>query len=131
MPALSRQLLKSPLFWQIAVLVYWSALSVGTHIPPHQLHLPPSGGDKLLHLAAFAGLASLLATTWQLTAGHLNARHLIAVWLVVVVYAAFDEWTQPLVHRDASIWDWTADAVGALAALVAFAWLRDRWLSKR
>ena len=70
--------------------------------------------DKVVHFTAFAILATLLATTWQVTAGHLTGRHLAVVWFVLVLYAAFDEWTQTLVGRECSIWDWTADALGAV-----------------
>ena len=93
--------------------------------------LPPDGSDKLVHMAAFAGLAALVAITWQLAAGQLNRRHLIAVWLAVALYAALDEWTQPLFGRDASLGDWTADVVGALIALILFASLRQRFSSRR
>jgi hypothetical protein len=102
------------------------AIFVGTHIPGGTPLLPPNGWDKLAHFAAFAGLATLLATTWQLAAGHLTLRHLCVVWFAIVLYAAFDEWTQTPVGRDASLWDWTADAAGALLAIALFAWLRSR-----
>ncbi len=126
MPDSLRRFLNSLRTWQIALAAYWMALFVGTHIPINVPLLPSDGGDKLLHFAAFALLATLLATTWQLAAGHLTARHLVVVWIVVVLYAAFDEWSQTPVGRDASFWDWTADALGALFALVLFAWVRGR-----
>jgi VanZ family protein len=121
-----RRFLNSPRTWQIALAGYWLALFVGTHIPNNVPLLPSDGADKLAHFAAFALLATLLATTWQLAAGHLTARHLVVVWIVVVLYAAFDEWTQTPVGRDANIWDWTTDTLGALFALTLFAWLRRR-----
>jgi len=126
MPDSHRHLLKSPLTWQIALVGYWVAIFVGTHIPGGTPLLPTDGWDKLAHFAALAGLAALLATTWQLAAGHLTLRHLCVVWFVVVLYAAFDEWTQTPVGRDASLWDWAADAIGALLALALFMWLRRR-----
>jgi VanZ family protein len=122
MPSL-RRLLRSPLVWQLVLAGYWLALFVGTHIPKTMPVLPGDQSDKLVHFAAFAMLAALLATTWQLAAGKLNYRHLAAVWIVVAIYGAVDEWTQSFVGRDTSVWDWTADATGALLALILFAWI--------
>jgi len=103
-------------------------LLVGTHLPPGSVLLPPEkhGFDKVLHFTAYAILAGLLATTWQLSSGILTARHLRWVWCAVVIFAALDEITQIPVHRDCSIWDWSADALGAVVGLLAFVWLRSR-----
>ena len=43
-----------------ALAVYWIGLFIGTHVPLPQGALPGSS-DKLAHLAAYAGLAVLLA----------------------------------------------------------------------
>jgi VanZ family protein len=110
--------------WQVVLVCYWLALFIGTHIPSEAPLLPTNDWDKAAHVAAFAGLAVLVATTWQLAAGHLTARHLGVVWLVIVLYAALDEWTQSFVRRDASVWDWAADALGAAIGLILFVWLR-------
>ena len=119
-----RRLLKSPRNWQFALAAYWLVLFVATHVPNRLPQLPGAGSDKLAHLSAFALLAVILAVTWQLAAGHLTARHLFVAWIVIALYAALDEWTQSFVGRSTSFWDWVADASGALAALVLFAWLR-------
>lgn len=125
-----RPYLKNPRIWQFALVAYWLTLFIATHVPRTTPLLPPSGGDKIVHFTAFAILAALFATTWQLSAGHLTARHLLAVWIVLAVYAAMDEWTQLLVSRDCNIWDWTADAAGAALALVLFAQLRSGFIAQ-
>jgi VanZ family protein len=122
-----RRLLKNPRIWQFALAGFWLALFVSTHLPSNLPILPKSGVDKVVHFTAFAILASLLAMTWQLSAGHLTARHLVVVWIVLVVYAALDELTQIPVGRECSIWDWTADALGVALALVLFARLRSKF----
>ena len=66
-----REFLKRPLIWQSALACYWLAMLVGTHVPSQTGLLPPDGSDKLVHMAAFAGLAALVAITWQLAAGQL------------------------------------------------------------
>ena len=125
-----RRHLKNPRTWQLALAGFWLALFIGTHIPSNVPILPKNNFDKVVHFTAFAALAMLLATTWQVTAGHLTGRHLVVVWLVLVLYAALDEWTQILVRRECSIWDWTADALGAALALVLFAKLRSKYIAQ-
>jgi VanZ family protein len=118
--------------FQVLLIGYWATLLIGTHLPPKTPFLPSEAHnlDKLYHLVAYALLAGLFATTWQLSAGTLNIAHLVWVWIAVVVWAAIDEITQIAFNRDCSFWDWTADAIGAAIALLAFVWLR-KMLSAR
>jgi VanZ family protein len=111
---------------QILLVCYWATMLIGTHLPPSSPLLPSEAHnlDKLYHCTAYALLAGMLATTWELSAGRLNTGHLVWAWLAVVVWAAIDELTQTAFNRDCSFWDWTADAIGAAIGLVAFAWLR-------
>jgi VanZ family protein len=128
MPDSPRRLLKNPRTWRLALASYWLSLFVATHLPNNVPILPSGRSDKLMHFAAYAILAALLATTWQLAAGHLTVRHLVVLWIAVVLYGAVDEWTQIPVGRDCNLWDWIADALGALTALAVFAWLmRKAW----
>ncbi len=121
---------RNPKLWQLALIGYWIVLLISTHLPAKAPFMPPDNIDKLAHATAFAGLALLLASAWQLATGHLNVSHLVLVWIVVVIYGAIDEWTQILVGRSCSIWDWFADATGAALGLVLFALLR-RFLQRR
>jgi VanZ family protein len=104
-------------------------LLTATHLPPSSTLLPPEEHniDKLYHFTAYAILAGLLATAWQLSTGILTARHLRWAWCGVAIFAALDEITQIAVNRDCSIWDWTADVAGAACGLLAFVWLRRRF----
>jgi VanZ family protein len=111
--------------WRVLLAGYWLALAVGTHLPPTLAGMPGDFTDKLVHAAAFAVLAWLLAMAWQNSAGRLNGRHLQFAWLAVVLYGAADELTQLLVGRSATMGDWLADAVGAALGLVIFSvWQR-------
>jgi VanZ family protein len=107
-------------------------LLTATHLPPSSSLLPPEehNFDKLYHFAAYSILAGLLATAWQLSSGILTARHLRWVWCAVAIFAAIDELTQIAVNRDCSIWDWSADATGAAAGILAFVWLRRRFVAR-
>ena len=113
--------LRNPRFWQIALACYWLTLFVFTHLPIKRPELQGGKTDKVAHVAAFAVLGALLAITWQTSAGRLTARHLVWAWIALILYAGFEEITQPIVGRYCSIWDWSADAVGAALGLIIFA----------
>jgi VanZ family protein len=117
---------------QIALGGYWLLIFTGTHLPPTVPLLPNEVNniDKVCHFTAYAILAGLLATTWQLSSGVLTARHLRWTWIAVVIYGALDEITQIPVSRDCDFWDWTADAIGAAFGLLAFVWLRRRFAAR-
>jgi VanZ family protein len=70
--------------------------------------------DKLAHFIAYFILAALLVLS-------IRTRSLVGALLgimVVLAYGAFDELTQPLVGRFASLEDWLANAAGAMVATV-------------
>lgn len=98
-----------------ALTVYWVALFYGTHsrLPPGLL---PGQTDKLIHLAAYAGLGALLITV-RATRGTYPWTSLWRRWIVLAIYGAFDEITQMLVNRTADVRDWLADLIGAAIGL--------------
>lgn len=127
----------SPVKWkrvcQVALVCFWVLMLIGTHLPPTSPFLPNEAHnmDKLFHSSSYAVLAALLATTWELSAGTLNAGHLFWVWIAVVIWAAIDEITQTAFNRDCSFWDWTADAAGAAVGLAVFAYVRKKISERR
>jgi VanZ family protein len=112
--------------WQLTLAAYWITLFVATHLPRELSELPKQRADKLVHVAAFAVLAWLLAMAWEKSAGRLNAAHLRAAWMLLAVYAAIEELTQIPVGRTCSFADWLADVAGAALGLIMFRWLRPR-----
>lgn len=119
-------LLRNARLWQLALVCYWAALFIGTHIPIDRIPQPAQTADKLVHIVAFAGLSWLFATTWEVSAGRLNSRHLVRAWFLIALYGAFEEATQPIVGRYASAFDWMADATGAALGLLLFVWSRRK-----
>ncbi len=109
---------------KIALALFWLALFTATHLPPASKLLPTGTNDKVEHATAYAALALLLATTWELAVGRLNSRHLAMAWFGIVLYGAFDEVSQIPVGRDCEFWDWVADASGAAVGLLLFVVLR-------
>ncbi|MEQ8788934.1 MAG: VanZ family protein [Pirellulaceae bacterium] len=99
---------------------YWLALFVATHIPLRDA-LPGAGFDKVLHAAAYAGLAFLLATVVGLL-GRLSWRGYLVILALVALYGAIDEAMQTAVPgRSADAMDWAADVIGGLIGLLAHA----------
>jgi VanZ family protein len=113
--------LNNPRFWRLLLACFWLSLFALSHLPPRRAVPGVAHYDKLLHAAAFAVLAWLLAVTWKTSAGELSFAQLGWAWLVVLLYGCFDEWSQGFVGREPSFWDWVADAIGAAAGLALFA----------
>ena len=106
--------------------VYWLAMFIGTHWPttPQFIH---GNSDKIWHFFAYAGLGAMCSAAWALSRptilARLALRHCLLIVLVVAVYGALDEITQPLVGRSCELLDWSADSLGACAGVAAVQWL--------
>ena len=94
----------------IILAVYWLALLTGTHWP-HFPSFGPENTDKVLHITAYAGLATLL-TLYVLAGRKATWRKLGLVFLILALAGGLDELTQPPFHRTADWYDWYADLVG-------------------
>lgn len=107
-----------------ALVFYWIALFVGTHIPLHA-NVLPGGSDKWVHFFAYAGLSFLLAFWWS-TSQKLTIRHLRRLFAVVAVYAVLDELLQYPVNRSPELLDCLADWIGAVVGLGTLYWARSK-----
>lgn len=109
--------------WRYASLtvlvIYWLALAIATHLP-RAPELPLEQGDKFLHVAAFAVLATLAATCWSAWRPPMRTGHFLMLAAILIAYAALDEVTQVPVGRKADVADWMADVVGILIGIGAF-----------
>jgi len=102
----------SPTFVITTILcVYWAVLFYSTHtkLPPGML---PGNSDKFVHFTAY-GLLGALLMALRASRGSFPWTSIVARWVVLAMYGAFDELTQLLVNRNADIHDWFADVVGA------------------
>jgi len=106
-----------------ALILYWLALAVATHIPKPP-DIPLEQGDKLVHLAAYALLAFLAAVCWSAYRSPLRKRHLLVLFALLSLYAAVDELTQIPFGRQADLLDWLADTIGVACGIAAFAVVR-------
>ena len=112
------------LAWMLAA--YTVVLVYATH-HPHVRKLIGEGegvpSDKSLHFLAYAVLALLAAVTlWAWRRWTLSG--LAAFIPAIQAFAALDEVTQPFFRRQADVWDWVSDAVGAMFGLAVVAVFR-------
>jgi VanZ family protein len=103
----------------LAVLAYWAAMTLGTHLPgPAVPEIPYS--DKSLHFMAYAGLGFLLAWAWATRRPFLWGGPVFAL-LVAAGWGGLDEITQALIPgRDADVVDWLYDTAGTLTGIGGF-----------
>jgi VanZ family protein len=109
----------------IALLVYWCAMFLATHIKLPKVKSAPQNTDKLVHLAMYAGFAFLLSL-WLSTRTTVTRRSSGFVLGAAILYAVLDELLQILTPtRTAQVWDFVMDVLGALLGLGMF-WLFHR-----
>jgi VanZ family protein len=108
----------------IALVLYWLALFVLTHIPLDKIEArePFHNFDKVVHFTAYAGLACIAAAAWTWRR-RLVARDFLILLACVSAYGVADELLQsiPALHRTCDFWDWVADTTGAAVGLLLFA----------
>ncbi len=104
----------------VACGTLWAGALTATHIPADDLPEVVPVSDKVLHMAGYFVLAAALGLTLRLR-GVTARRVAILVPIVMMMYGAFDELTQPLpmFNRSASWGDWLADVVGGVIGVLA------------
>lgn len=111
-PTQPRPWFYSPTFVITTILcVYWVVLFYSTHtkLSPGIL---PGNSDKYVHFAAY-GLLGALLMALRASRGAFPWTSIVARWVVLAMYGAFDELTQLLVNRNADFQDWFADIIGS------------------
>jgi VanZ family protein len=103
------------------LILYWVALFVATHVPVDAIELARNS-DKVIHFAAYGGLAFLLALAMR-PQRRSGLWTYAALYATVAGYGVIDELIQAFVPgRSADPLDWLADVCGAGFGLVAY-WL--------
>ena len=94
-----------------------------------RLRLPDigmSGVDKVAHFGQYAIFSFLVAGGWRRSAGSLRRPIAWLPILVLITFAALDEYHQGWIPgRDRDVLDWAADLVG----IVIGYWAGGRWVT--
>ncbi|MBW7906440.1 MAG: VanZ family protein [Phycisphaerae bacterium] len=106
-------------WYRRALPAYWLFLFALTHFPKLSLSGPVERPDLYSHFIAFGLLAFLLWRFGETFRRPLGSGFVWIAGAVILAYGAFDELTQELVGRDATIEDWLANACGATLVLAA------------
>ncbi len=93
------------------LVLYTGVLIVATHLPSVGGMIRYPGADKVLHVLAYTVLGTLAAAVIGSTR-ELSLRNLTTLLVVLALFAAADELTQPWFSRQAELGDWIADCVG-------------------
>lgn len=117
---------RTAVFWLAALVLYWLAIFVGTHLPTQRVSGMAMANDKLVHAAAYAVLTTLLCIAWRRVGGSLGLSGRLVIAAVVLAYGALDEFSQPYFGRSCDLLDWIADSAGVTLALVVDAWRHRR-----
>ncbi|MCA9303121.1 MAG: VanZ family protein [Phycisphaerales bacterium] len=115
--------MKPRTLFRVVWILYALALLTATHWPGLAVPKGPiSRMDLVIHAIAFAGWTLLLFFTAWITPG-CTTRRIIWTAVVAIIFAAFDELTQPLFTRTADWTDYAADSAGiVLMSLLLLAW---------
>ena len=107
-----------------ALPAYWIFLFCCTHFPKLKLGPIGVGGGKLVHFVGFGLLAFLFWQFAQSFKERLSGRFVWIAGFWLVLYAAFDEYSQGFVGRGVDIKDWFCNAAGIIVVLAVMEWRR-------
>ncbi|MCK4375502.1 MAG: VanZ family protein [Candidatus Brocadiae bacterium] len=100
----------------LCCIAAWVGAFLATHsplpAPPPEMHV----SDKTLHVVGYFTLAVVFWLT-LLAYGKSGPVRTLASGIILAAYGAFDELTQPMFNRFASIEDWLADLCGIVIAV--------------
>jgi hypothetical protein len=106
---------------RLLVYGFWAALffALTMALLPKPPQLPGNPGDKVQHIAAFAVLTALSCAAYPVASAVRIGVGLGAFGLMIEVLQMI-----PILHRDGSALDWTADMGAVLIVLLLTSWLR-------
>lgn len=107
--------------WILIAFVVWTlTLLTATHWPGLAIHGPFTRTDLVVHGSVY------LLWTLLFAFGPMRNRPVPLILVAGVLFAAFDESTQPLFRRDFDWLDLAADSLGVVVATLVFLWARRR-----
>ena len=113
MTSLSKSRAWLPALTLAAFVVAFSA----THLPPGNVPTAVSLNDKLMHALTYLVLGLLTRLSLRRPKPSAASSDTIVSILIMMMYALFDETTQPIVGRTFELGDIAADACGAFVGV--------------
>lgn len=108
----------------IATIIFWLACIYMTHAPQPPDFTNVVHNDKIKHFCGYGTLVSMIY--FSLWIKGVSKRNLVILILIVLaIYGALDERTQPWFGRDCDLHDWYADMCGTVAAMIFWTALRS------
>lgn len=101
----------------IAFLSHQPALGLPDRVPDWSAHGVEYG---------FFALTLVFATTRGFDPRRSTTTRVVAAVMIASLYGISDEWHQAFVGRDATVRDWIADTIGAVAMAIAVVVIRRR-----
>lgn len=102
----------------VSCIILWLCAFVATHLPADRLPVIRVG-DKSMHFVGYFVLTFMFAMT-LFVHGVGRWRGFITAIVVMTVYGAFDEVTQPWFNRYADFADWLIDLAGMATAVAVW-----------
>jgi len=116
--------------WILLALVgYWLALFIATHIPEPESLMPQKVSDKWLHFGAYFGLAVLLSGFYSIRTNTSFKSRAIIPGAILLAYGIADELLQIPVNRTCDVLDWLADSAGVIAGVGLVQFIRSTFYS--
>jgi len=108
---------------KLIAAAFWGALifALVMALLPKPPHLPGDPSDKVQHILAFTVLTALAVAAFGRSAFAKIAGGLFAYGALIEILQSI-----PMLHRDASVWDWVADCAAVIVVLLIASLLPQR-----
>ena len=114
----------------LLALAWMAVLFYLSHQPTLETPALFPGQDKLFHALAYGVLGFLLLGSWAPATDGFNAMQIRSSILIGSLYGLSDEFHQYFIPgRSSDMWDWVADTLGVVIAVLLLAWLSRKWKS--
>lgn len=104
---------------KLILVIYWIFLFTLTTLPTVPIDLGFQWQDKVNHTIAFT-ILSFLIYNYLSILKYSRKKNIIITFIVIAIYAAFDELHQPYFGRICDIWDFVFDLIGGIIGIILY-----------
>ena len=114
----------------LLALAWMATLFYLSHQPTLETPALFPGQDKLFHALAYGVLGFLLLGSLVPATDGFTSIQIRSSILIASLYGISDEFHQYFIPgRSSDMWDWVADTLGVVIAVLLLAWLSRKWKS--